>query len=125
MSASSSAPVDATQAQTHRVTQAQTHGVTQAQTHGVTQAQAHGVNCVSRRRYTRRELARHDGSDPNLAVLIAHDGKVYDVTASFPWAKGSHWGELRAGQDHTGHFRKTIHGEEMLSRVPCVGELVD
>jgi predicted heme/steroid binding protein len=117
MSASSSAPVDATQAQTH--------GVTQAQTHGVTQAQTDGVNCVSRRRYTRRELARHDGSDPNLAVLIAHDGKVYDVTASFPWAKGSHWGELRAGQDHTGHFRKTIHGEEMLSRVPCVGELVD
>jgi predicted heme/steroid binding protein len=79
---------------------------------------------ASTRRYTLAQLARCDGSEPNLPVLIAYKGKVYDVTASFPWAKGSHWGQLRAGQDHTGHLKESIHGEEMLLRVPCVGLLV-
>lgn len=73
--------------------------------------------------YSRAELARHDGTDPALAVLIAYKGKVYDVTASFPWAKGSHWGDLHAGQDLTGRLKQSIHGEEMLLRVPCIGVL--
>jgi predicted heme/steroid binding protein len=30
-----------------------------------------------------------------------------------------------AGEDHTGHFKEAIHGEEMLVRVPCVGVLID
>jgi predicted heme/steroid binding protein len=76
-------------------------------------------------RYTGAELARYDGTDPTLPVLIAYMGRVYDVTASFPWAKGSHWGGLRAGQDLTGRLKESIHGEEMLARIPCVGELVD
>jgi predicted heme/steroid binding protein len=67
----------------------------------------------------------HDGSDPHRAVLIAYKGRVYDVTRSFPWARGSHWGSVRAGQDLTGQLKKSIHGEEMLARVPCVGVLVD
>ena len=77
------------------------------------------------RRYSRAELARHDGTDAALAVLIAYKGMVYDVTASFPWAKGSHWGDHRAGQDLTGCLKESIHGEEMLARVPWVGELAD
>jgi predicted heme/steroid binding protein len=101
MSASSSAPGEATEQETD------------------------GTSSVSPRRYTRAELALHDGSDPDRTVLIAHKGKVYDVTGSFPWAKGSHWGELLAGEDHTGHFKEAIHGEEMLVRVPCVGVLID
>jgi predicted heme/steroid binding protein len=76
------------------------------------------------RRYTRAELSRHDGTDPALPVLIAYKGKVYDVTRSFPWAKGSHWGDVRAGQDLTHRLKESIHGEEMLARVPCVGVLV-
>jgi predicted heme/steroid binding protein len=75
------------------------------------------------RRFTRAELARHDGSDPALPVLIAYAGKVYDVTGSFPWARGIHWGDIRAGQDLTGRLKESIHGEEMLERVPCVGVL--
>jgi predicted heme/steroid binding protein len=77
------------------------------------------------RTYTRAELAAHDGSDAARPVLIAYQGKVYDVTKSFPWAKGSHWGEVRAGEDLTGRLKESIHGEEMLARVPCVGVLVD
>jgi predicted heme/steroid binding protein len=74
------------------------------------------------RRYSRAELAEHDGSDPARPVLIAYQGKVYDVTRSFPWAQGRHWG-LRAGEDLTGRLKDSIHGEEMLQRVPCVGVL--
>jgi predicted heme/steroid binding protein len=77
------------------------------------------------RRYTRAELARHGGDDPGVPTLIAYGGKVYDVTASFPWAKGRHWGDLRAGRDLTGELKRSIHGEEMLARVPCVGVLED
>lgn len=77
------------------------------------------------RTYSRAELSAHDGSEPGRPVLIAYQGKVYDVTRSFPWAKGSHWGDVRAGEDLTGRLKESIHGEEMLARVPCVGVLVD
>ena len=73
------------------------------------------------RSFSRAELARYDGSDPNLPVLIAYKDKVYDVTESYPWAKGVHWGKHRAGQDLTACLDQTIHGEEMLLRVPCAG----
>jgi len=82
-----------------------------------------GPASVSLRGYTRAQLARHDGSDPNIPVLIAYKGKVYDVTASFPWAKGTHWGDVRAGEDLTGRLKESIHGEEMLLRVPRIGML--
>ena len=75
------------------------------------------------RGYTRRELARHDGSDPALPVLIAHGGRVYDVTRSYPWARGTHWGDHRAGRDLTGQFDPAIHGVEMLDRIPYIGVL--
>jgi len=77
------------------------------------------------RHYTKAELARHNGTDSALPVLIAYKGKIYDVTASYPWAKGRHWGDVRAGQDLTGRLKESIHGEEMLDRVPHVGILVD
>jgi predicted heme/steroid binding protein len=72
-------------------------------------------------RYSQKQLARHDGSDSNLPVLIAYKLRVYDVTTSYPWAKGLHWGDHRAGRDLTGCLKESIHGEEMLLRVPCVG----
>jgi predicted heme/steroid binding protein len=78
---------------------------------------------VPPRRFSRAQLASHDGSDPDRPVLIAHKGKVYDVTASYPWAEGTHWGIHRAGQDLTGYLKPSIHGEEMLLRVPCIGIL--
>ena len=75
------------------------------------------------RRYSTAELARHDGSRANVPVLIAYKDMIYDVTARFPWARGRHWGEHSAGQDLTGCLKATVHGEEMLLRVPCVGVL--
>jgi predicted heme/steroid binding protein len=57
-----------------------------------TEQKADGLPSAPMRRYSRAQLAQHDGSDPNLPVLIAYKSKVYDVTASYPWAKGSHWG---------------------------------
>jgi predicted heme/steroid binding protein len=77
------------------------------------------------RAYTRADLARCGGADPSLPVLIAYGGKVYDVTASYPWALGRHWGDHCAGADHTGAMDPRIHGPEMLDRVPCVGVLTD
>lgn len=77
------------------------------------------------RRYTRSELARYDASDPALPVLVAFKGEVYDVSRSFPWARGVHWGAVRAGSDASGRLKESIHGEEMLERVPCVGVLID
>jgi predicted heme/steroid binding protein len=74
-----------------------------------------------RLRYTSRELTRHDGSDPTQPVLIAYEGRVYDVTASLPWHQGSHWEGHRAGQDLTGRIRESIHVKELLARVRCVG----
>ena len=62
------------------------------------------------RRFTLTELKRCDGSDPALPVLIAHAGRVYDVSRSYPWARGCHWGDLRAGQDLTGRMDPRIHG---------------
>ena len=52
-------------------------------------------------------------------ILIAH--KLYDVTASYPWARRRHWADRRAGEDLTGCLKEAMHGEEMLWRVPCVG----
>jgi predicted heme/steroid binding protein len=76
-------------------------------------------------RFTRAELSRYCGADPALPNLIAYNGKVYDVTRSFPWAKGVHWGDHHAGQDLTGCMKESIHGEEMLLRVPCVGLFIE
>jgi predicted heme/steroid binding protein len=76
-------------------------------------------------RYTPQELARHDGSDPDLPVLVAYEGRVYDVTGSYPWARGRHWGDHRAGRDLTARMDPRIHGTEMLARVPCIGILQD
>jgi predicted heme/steroid binding protein len=77
------------------------------------------------RRFTLADLKSCDGSDPALPALIAHAGRVYDVSRSYPWARGRHWGDHRAGQDQTGQMDPRIHGAEMLARVPCVGVLED
>ena len=74
------------------------------------------------RRYTRAELARYDGTVPGEPVLIACWGKVYDVSGSFPWRRGFHWG-YRAGRDLSEALQRAPHGAEMLERVPCVGVL--
>jgi predicted heme/steroid binding protein len=77
------------------------------------------------RRFTRAKLATYNGKAPGRRMLIAYKGKVYDVTRSYPWAGGVHWARVHAGQDLTGKLDESVHGEEMLKRVPCVGVLLD
>lgn len=77
------------------------------------------------RRYTRAELAAAHGRDGAEPILIAYEGRVYDVTASFPWRRGFHWACVFGGEDLTGMLDLAPHGPEMLERVPCVGWLSD
>jgi predicted heme/steroid binding protein len=75
--------------------------------------------------FTRAKLSTYNGKTPGRHVLIAYKGKVYDVTRSYPWAGGVHWARVHAGQDLTGKLDESVHNEEMLERVPCVGVLLD
>jgi len=77
------------------------------------------------RRFTRATLAEFDGKVAGRPVLVAFEGKVYDVTGSYPWHGGWHWGCALAGRDESGKMDETVHGREMLARVTCVGELVE
>lgn len=76
------------------------------------------------RRITRAELAQCDGSRADRPILIAYDGRVYDVSDSFMWQRGRHFW-LRAGTDLTACMAESVHDERMLARVPCVGILAD
>ncbi len=73
------------------------------------------------RRFTREELARHDGS--GKTVYVAFRGKVYDLTESFLWQKGDHQGLHRAGRDLTQELESAPHGADFLERFPVVGIL--
>jgi predicted heme/steroid binding protein len=67
-------------------------------------------------------LARFDGSEASLPVLIAFRGLVYDVSASFMWMQGRHFWR-RAGRDLTAQIERAPHREEVFQRVRCVGIL--
>lgn len=77
------------------------------------------------RRYTHAEVAAFDGRNGSRPVLIAYEGRVYDVSDSFPWRFGFHWGCAYGGQELTGMLELAPHGPELLERVPCVGILAD
>ena len=73
--------------------------------------------------FTSAELAEYNGSVEGRPILVAYRGQVYDVTNSFPWRKGFHWGCARAGQDVSDKMGAAPHGPELLERIPCVGIL--
>jgi predicted heme/steroid binding protein len=79
---------------------------------------------VPDRLFTRAELARNDGQDGRPA-LVAYDGLVYDVSASFLWRDGRHQVLPRAGRDLSDAFAEAPHGPDLLERFPVVGRLVD
>jgi predicted heme/steroid binding protein len=72
------------------------------------------------RSFTRQELSRYDGRD-GRAALVAFEGKVYDVSASFLWQGGRHQVLHQAGQDLTAALREAPHGGDLLERFPVVG----
>lgn len=66
------------------------------------------------------ELGRYNGKDGNPAY-IAHQGNVYDVTASAKWKGGLHMVRHHAGGDLTAEITAAPHGVEVLERYPQVG----
>ncbi|MBI9084626.1 MAG: CopD family protein [Desulfobacterales bacterium] len=68
-------------------------------------------------------LAAHDGIDGRPAH-IAHDGRVYDVSASGRWTAGRHFGKHQAGNNLTDALAGAPHGAEVLEKIPCLGPLV-
>jgi len=64
-------------------------------------------------------LAAFDGAEGRRA-LIAHEGKVYDVTGLGLWSDGRHM-KHRAGGDMTEFLPKAPHGMEKLDALEVVG----
>lgn len=56
-------------------------------------------------------------------VCIAHEGKVYDVSASRMWKTGRHMNRHDAGADLTDDIQAAPHGPEVLDRYPRAGIL--
>jgi predicted heme/steroid binding protein/uncharacterized membrane protein len=72
--------------------------------------------------FTAEELASFDGKD-GRPVLIAFQGKVFDVTKSPLWAKGLHMNRHPSGKDLAGEISAAPHGTEVFERYPQVGVL--
>jgi len=70
--------------------------------------------------YNADDIARGCGEDGG-AILIAVDGKVYDLTGSKRWPKGRHMNRHQAGRDLTPDLRAAPHGPEVLERFSAVG----
>jgi predicted heme/steroid binding protein/CheY-like chemotaxis protein/uncharacterized membrane protein len=74
------------------------------------------------RQFTLAELARHDGKEGRAAYL-AFKGKVYDATGSRLWKLGNHGVVHLAGADLTDEIASAPHGEQVLARLPILGDL--
>jgi len=75
------------------------------------------------RQFTKAELEKYNGAGGNPAY-IAVNGIVYDVTFNPQWGGGTHFG-ITAGRDVTKEFEKCHGGEDILSKLEIVGELVE
>ena len=91
---------------------------------GPASAPASDLPATGADRFTLADLARFDGSDPALPILIGYRGHVHDVSGKFMWMNGRHFW-LRAGRDLTDRLDEAPHGEEMLEAAPRVGILVE
>lgn len=72
------------------------------------------------RRFTKKELAQHDGKD-GAPAFIAYEGKVYDVSRSFLWQHGRHQVLHTAGVDLTASLDQAPHGADLLERFSVIG----
>jgi predicted heme/steroid binding protein/uncharacterized membrane protein len=68
------------------------------------------------------ELAKYNGKNGN-PVYVAHEGKVYDVSASKLWRNGIHMKRHHAGGDLTNDIQAAPHETDVLGRFPQVGIL--
>jgi predicted heme/steroid binding protein len=72
--------------------------------------------------FTKEDLLKYNGKK-NMPAYIAFKGKVYDVSHSFLWRKGTHQVLHEAGKDLTRELAEAPHGPELLERVPIIGIL--
>jgi predicted heme/steroid binding protein/uncharacterized membrane protein len=72
--------------------------------------------------FTSKELLSCDGKD-GKPVYIAFEGKVYDVSKSPLWSKGTHMNRHPSGKDLSGEISAAPHGPEVLERYPQIGLL--
>ncbi len=72
--------------------------------------------------FSQEELARYNGEN-GQPVYIAHQGKVYDVSASKMWRGGQHMKRHNAGQDLTTDLQAAPHDGAVLERYPQIGTL--
>jgi len=74
------------------------------------------------RQFTLAELVQYDGKN-GRASYIAFKGKVYDANGSRLWKDGKHGIVHLAGNDLTEAIALAPHSEEMLARLPILGDL--
>lgn len=67
-------------------------------------------------------LKEYNGKD-GKPVYVAHQGKVYDVSASRFWKTGIHMKRHPSGKDLTADLTAAPHGTDVLERYPQVGIL--
>jgi predicted heme/steroid binding protein/uncharacterized membrane protein len=67
-------------------------------------------------------LKKFNGQD-GKPVYVAHQGKVYDVSASRFWKTGTHMKRHPSGSDLASEITAAPHGPEVLERYPQVGIL--
>ncbi len=72
--------------------------------------------------FTPEELASFNGKEGN-PVYVAFQGKVYDVSKSRLWSKGTHMNRHVSGKELSGEITAAPHGPEVLERYPQVGLL--
>jgi predicted heme/steroid binding protein/uncharacterized membrane protein len=76
-----------------------------------------------KRNFTVSELQKFDGKEGRPAYA-AFRGKIYDVSNSPLWGKGSHAGRHAAGLDLTEAMMTAPHDDQVFSNLEVVGELI-
>lgn len=71
---------------------------------------------------TLEELQLYNGKN-GAKALVAVNGKIYDVTESSHWLRGSHEGVHQAGQDLTEELKRAPHVRSLIERFPVIDEV--
>lgn len=69
-----------------------------------------------------KTLNKFDGRRKSR-ILVAYNGKIYDLSKSALWEGGTHMDTHNAGQDLTDYMPMAPHGSEKLEGFPVVGTL--
>jgi len=72
--------------------------------------------------FTSEDLQSFHGKE-GKPVYLSFEGRVYDVSKSPLWSKGTHMNRHPSGKDLTGEISAAPHGPEVLERYPQVGIL--